>query len=118
MKRIDLARAGTSLALAASLAGCGSMGSYNPWGGPVERAQTLPPDATVYACSEGKRLVVRRPSGPDSVLILFGDREFRLDPAPAGGYTNGSTTLRSQGDEVSLEEGGAVTYANCRRAAA
>jgi len=106
------------LALAALLAGCGGISSLNPWSGPVERVQTLPADATVYACNAGKRLVVRRLSGPSAVMIVFRDREFRLDPAPKGDFTNGGTTLRSQGDEVSLEEDGAVTYAGCMRAAA
>jgi membrane-bound inhibitor of C-type lysozyme len=51
---------------------------------------------------------------------VFQEREFRLDQAPSASgarFTNGSTTLQSQGDQVSLEEEGAVTYSNCRKAA-
>jgi membrane-bound inhibitor of C-type lysozyme len=111
--------------LAASLAGCGgfSMSSLNPWswGMPVERAQTLPSDATAYNCDGGKQLVVRYLSGGEkSVMIVFPEREFRLDAAPSASgarYTNGSTTLDSKGNEAMLEESGSVTYANCKQAA-
>ena len=109
-----------AIALAATLAGCGGLGGLNPWGGPVERARTLPADATEYACDAAKRLVVRHLPGGNAVMIVFREREFRLDQAPsasAAGFTNGSTTLQLQGDRVFLEEEGAVTYSNCRKAA-
>lgn len=122
MKIIQFANTGLGVVLAALLAGCGgfSLGSLNPWSGPVERARTLPADATEYACEGAKRLVVRQFSGANSVMIVFREREFRLDQAPAASgarFTNGSTTLLSQGDQVSLEEEGAVTYSNCRKTA-
>lgn len=124
MKFVRFAKTGMGTVLAASLAGFGgfnfSMGSLNPWSGPVERTRTLPADATEYACDAAKRLVVRHLTGGNAVMIVFPEREFRLDQAPqADGarYTNGSTTLQSQGDRVSLEEEGAVTYSNCRKAA-
>jgi len=111
--------------LAASLAGCGgfSVGKLNPWSGPVERVSTTPAGATAYACDAAKRLVVRNLAGSNAVMIVFREREFRLDQAPSASstsgtrYTNGSTNLQLQGDQVSLEEEGAVTYSNCRKAA-
>ena len=121
MKLIDIGAAGTCFALAASLAGCGgfSLSSLNPWSGSTERTRTAPADATVYQCSDAKRLTVRYLAGTNSAMIVFREREFRLDQAASapGRYTNGSTTLLSKGEETSLEEEGAVTYANCRRAA-
>lgn len=122
MKIIHFANAGFGVLLVASLAGCGgfSLGSLNPWSGPVERARTTPADATEYACDAAKRLVVRNLPGSNAVMIVFREREFRLDQAPSASatrYTNGSTTLQLQGDQVSLEEEGAVTYSNCRKAA-
>ena len=125
MKPVNMAKAGAGGALAVAitgaLAGCGgfSVDSMNPWSGPVERGRTLPADATVYSCSNARELVVRQPAGSRSVMIVFREREFRLDQAPAdpARYTNGSTTLQANGGEVSLEEEGKVTYANCRRAA-
>jgi YD repeat-containing protein len=122
MKFIHFAQSGFGVVLAASLAGCGgfSLGSLNPWSGPVERARTLPADATEYACDDAKRLVVRHLAGGNAVMIVFREREFRLDPAPPGAgarFTNGSTTIQLQGDRVFLEEEGAVTYSNCRKAA-
>jgi len=122
MKFIHFAQSGFGVVLAASLAGCGgfSLGSLNPWSGPVERSRTLPADATEYACDDAKRLVVRHLAGGNAVMIVFREREFRLDQAPSVSgtrYTNGSTILQSQGDQVSLEEEGAVTHSNCRKAA-
>ena len=114
--------------LAASLAGCGgfSIGSLNPWSGPVERMRTTPVDATEYACDGARRLVIRNLADTKSVMIVFPEREFRLDQMPSASsisgarhtrYTNGSTILQSQGDQMSLEEEGAVTHSNCRKAA-
>jgi membrane-bound inhibitor of C-type lysozyme len=126
MKAIPIAKAGFCAVLAASLAGCGgfnfSIASLNPWGGSTEQVRRLPADATEYACDGGKRLIVRYLTGPDAAMIVFRERQFRLDPAPTAAsssgarYTNGSTTLLSSGEQVSLEEEGAMTYTACRKA--
>ena len=52
-------------------------------------------------------------------MVILPDREFRLDPqgANSGRYTNGKTTLSTQGDVVTVEEGGAPMFAGCKRAA-
>ena len=123
MERIDIARLGAALLAAALLGGCGgfSLERLNPWSAPAERAQSLPPDATAYACDGGKRLVVRYLSGGEnSVMIVFPEREFRLDRAQSGPgvrYTNGTDTLHAKGDEATFEEAGTTTYANCKKAA-
>jgi len=121
MNPIDFAKTSVVL-LAALLAGCGgfSLERLNPWAGPTERLQSLPSDATAYACDGGKRLVVRYLSGGNSVMIVFPEREFRLDSAPSASgtrYTNGTDTLDAKGDEATFEEAGATTYSNCRKAA-
>ena len=122
MKFIHFGKTGLGTVLVASLAGCGgfNIGSLNPWSGPVERVRTTPADATAYACDGARRLVIRNLADKKSVMIVFPEREFRLDQAPSASgtrYSNGSTILQSQGDQVSLEEEGAVTYSNCRKAA-
>lgn len=121
MNTIGYAKAGCGVALAAALGGCGgfSLGSLNPWSGAVERVQAAPADATTYVCEGGKRLVVRYLAADKTVMIVFPEREFRLDatPAPAGSYSNGRTTLTAQGDAVALEEAGAKTYTNCKKTA-
>lgn len=106
--------------LAASLAGCGgfSVRSLNPWSDPVERGRAVPANATEYACDGGRRLVVQHL--PGAVMIMFPERDFRLDPAPSSPgvrYSNGGTTLLIDGEQVSLEEQGTVTYKACRKAA-
>lgn len=122
MEFTHFAKTGLGIVLVASLAGCGgfNLGSLNPWSGPVERPRTIPADATEYACDAAKRLVVRHLPGGNAVMIVFREREFRLDQATSASgarFTNGSTTLQSQGERVSLEEEGAVTHSNCRKAA-
>ncbi|MBI2960894.1 MAG: MliC family protein [Betaproteobacteria bacterium] len=113
-------RIGAALVVSAALlAGCG--GRWWPWGegagGEVTRSY---PGARVYACDGGKRLLVRY--GPENryAMIIFPEREFRLDAeASAGGkYTNGRTVLSSRGDEATLQEAGTVIFANCKIEAA
>jgi hypothetical protein len=120
MRVLDYGKVAMGAMLAVSLAGCGGyrMNSLTPWSGPVERTTTLPADATVYACANGKQLVVRPLAGSSSVMIVFREREFRLDATPGapGRYSNGATTLSSNDDQTSLAEEGALTYSNCRRA--
>ncbi len=121
MNPIDFGKTSVVL-LAALLGGCGgfSLERLNPWAGPTEQVQPLPRDATAYACDGGKRLVVRYLPGDSSVMIVFPEREFRLDSAPSASgtrYTNGNDTLHSKGDEAMYEEAGKTTYSNCRKAA-
>jgi membrane-bound inhibitor of C-type lysozyme len=107
------------LALAAlALAGCSS---WWPFGSsaPADRPR-WPSDAVVYKCDAGKQLVVRYLDGGKSAMVYFPDREFRLDPIVAASgarYSNGRTTLYSQGDEAALEEGGQRLFADCKRPA-
>ena len=121
MSFVKAGKAALGMVLIAALAACGGfdLARFNPWGSTQERRQALPADATVYACGEGKRLTVRRLAGTASVMILFPEREFRLDEARAtpGRYTNGSTTFATADGVATLEESGTVTYANCRPAA-
>ncbi len=122
MERIGIGKLGAALLLAALLGGCGGFGieRLNPWSSPAEQVQSLPSDATAYACDGGKRLVVRHLQDGNSVMIVLPEREFRLDRAQSGSgvrYTNGTDTLHSKGDEATFEEAGTTTYANCRKAA-
>jgi membrane-bound inhibitor of C-type lysozyme len=107
------------------LGGCSSMGAMNPmkwWGsGPEEQPVQRQAGTTVYQCAGGKQLVVRYVGeGQRQAMVLFPEREFRLDLAASGAdvrYSNGRTTLLIKGDEVQLEEGGNMLYSNCKRAA-
>ena len=99
---------------ALALGGCGAM---NWWSGPAERSR-IPRDATLYQCDGDKRLAVRYDDGSKSAMIIFPEREFRLDRVESASgprYSNGRATLHGQGDEVRLEEGGSFTYDNCKK---
>ncbi len=102
---------------AALLAGCSSgwpfgrtpAGPDKPW---------YPADASVYKCDGNRTLVVRYLDGGKAAMVIFPEREFRLDAARSAAgvsYSNGRTDLRSSGDEAQLEESGNALYANCKR---
>jgi membrane-bound inhibitor of C-type lysozyme len=101
----------------ATLAGCSS---WWPFGdsAPADRPR-WPSDAVVYKCEAGKQLVVQYLDGGKSAMVYFPEREFRLDPvvtASGARYSNGRTTLYTQGDEAFLDDGGTRTHAGCKRA--
>jgi len=101
----------------ALLSGC-SMDRINPWGGPVEHSR-IPRDATVYECEGGKQLVVQYEANNRWALIIFPERDFRLDAvkdAP-GRFSNGRSTLALQEGVATLDEAGTVSHRNCKSAA-
>ncbi len=92
-------------------AGCASSGSDRP---------RRPADAIVYKCDADKELVVQYLEDGKSAMVMYPERDFRLDQEPAASgvrYSNGRTTLHTKGPEAFLEEGGQTLFANCKRAA-
>jgi hypothetical protein len=111
-----------AVAIAASamvaLAGCGTpFAQYNPWGGVREQSR-IPADATAYTCNGGKTLYVRYGPSAQYAMLLYPDREFRLDsqggPA-ATRFSNGRTVMSLNGDELRVEEGGNAVYSGCKK---
>jgi membrane-bound inhibitor of C-type lysozyme len=102
----------------ALLTACGG-GGWWPFGGKSEDPSTrIPPGATVYNCAGNKRLFVRHTADGKSAWVIYPDREFRLDRATAASgdrYSNGVSTLTVQGEETTLEEGGARLFTDCKR---
>lgn len=96
-----------SLLLAAWLAGCSWFGSS----GDVSR---VPRGATAYKCDGGKELYVRYLDGGKAAMVIYPEREFRLDAVATGRYSNGHTILSTQGNEATLEEGANTVFANCK----
>ena len=115
----------TLITAALALGGCSSMGSMNPakwWGsGPQEQAVKRLAGAILYQCAGGKQLAVRYTGDAQrQAIVILPEREFRLDQATSDSgvrYTNGRTTLITKGDEVALEEGGSMLFADCKRTA-
>jgi membrane-bound inhibitor of C-type lysozyme len=111
-------RAAAVACAALALAGCSSWWPFGSSSSGSDRPR-WPADAVVYKCDAGKQLVVQYLDSGKSAMIWFPDREFRLDPIVAASgarYSNGRTTLYTQGDEASLEDGGQRTHADCKRA--
>mgnify|MGYP001585238354 CR=1 FL=1 len=100
------------------IAGCGTLERL--WsGGPIEQKR-VPAGVTAFNCDENKKLLVRFDPAGKAAWVIFPEREFRLDlvpDAPGARYSNGRTTLATQGDGASLEEAAAVMFANCKRSA-
>jgi len=97
-------RASLILVLAATAAGCTS---WWPFGGSSGEQPRWPSDATLYKCDGNKELVVRYVDGGKSAMVMFPDRDFRLDQAVSGSgarYSNGRTTLYTKEAEALLEE--------------
>ncbi len=101
-------RAIAAAGLLALAAGCSSSGSERPrW----------PADATIYKCDADKQLVVQYLEGGKSAMVMYPERDFRLDQVAAASgvrYSNGRTTLHTKGPEAFLEEGGQTLFANCK----
>jgi membrane-bound inhibitor of C-type lysozyme len=101
---------------AAAAAGCSS---WWPFGSDERERPRWPSDAVVYKCEAGKQLVVQYLDGGKSAMVYFPEREFRLDPvvtASGARYSNGRTTLYTQGDEAFLDDAGQRTHVDCKRA--
>ncbi|MBM3345725.1 MAG: lysozyme inhibitor [Betaproteobacteria bacterium] len=124
MSTLRLVGTGALLAAGALLGGCGTerFARLAFWmNEPTEQQSPRLAGATQYTCDGNKRLAVRYGTAGQPVMVIFPEREFRLDPAPSGSgirYTNGSTLLMSKGDEASLEEAGRPVLTNCRRVVA
>ncbi len=108
------------LVMGVAFAGCSTVVDRitNPWGTATERS-TVPADATAYTCNGNKPLYVRYGPSSQYAMLIYPDREFRLDAdkSGAGKFTNGRTTLTVSSTDASVEEGGAAVYAGCKRTA-
>jgi membrane-bound inhibitor of C-type lysozyme len=103
-------------AVAAALAGCSSWWPFGSSSSPDR--PWYPSDASVYKCEGNKTLVVRYLDGGRAAMVMFPDREFRLNQVPAASgvkYSNGRTDLHTQGDEALLEESGNRLFSGCTR---
>jgi membrane-bound inhibitor of C-type lysozyme len=50
-------------------------------------------------------------------MVILPEREFRLDAVATGSgarYTNGRTSLVTNGSEATLEEGSNIMYSGCK----
>ncbi len=105
-----------AIVAAVALGGCSSWWSSDSAGRDRPR---YPPGATVYKCNDGKQLAVRYLDGGKSAMMIYPDREFRLDresSASGARYTNGRTTLSTKGTDATVEEGGQTLFAECHTA--
>jgi membrane-bound inhibitor of C-type lysozyme len=112
-------RSNLSAAILAALIICGltGCGGLWPWGDDSDEVSQVRDDVNVYACAGGKRLMLGYDEEGKSVMVVFPEREFRLDraaSAPGKKYSNGRTTLTMEGDTLALEEAGAALFSGCK----
>lgn len=106
------------------LAGCGEINvkKYLPFGSDTttpDRPRT-PANATEYQCAGGKRFYVRAMDGGTAVWLILPEREVRLDRIGAEGatrYSKGNSVLEINGNEATLSDGAAISFAGCKTAA-
>lgn len=99
------------LVIATAVTGCGT---WSPWSGPAEQSR-IPRDAAVYQCEGGKTLAVRVEENGKSAMVIFPEREFRLEQTDSARYSNGRTTLHLEGSEAWLEENQTRVYSDCEK---
>lgn len=118
MRSTGIARGRIAIAVALALSGCKSfdmdLAKLNPWRPPEEQKRVV--FGTEYACDEGKRLILRPGDATKWVMIVYPEREFRLDAAGAGRYSNGRTTLLLSGAVAELTEENKPLFVNCKLA--
>ena len=99
------------------LPGCSGVNLWT-FGGEKDQDRTRgPSNATEYQCAGGKRFYVRYLDNGGAAWIIFPEREFRLNKvtsAPGTRYSNGATTLDINGNEATLAEGPAISFAGCK----
>ncbi len=104
------------------LAGCGDMNvkKYLPFGGDtVQERSRAPVNATEYQCAAGKRFYVRTLEGGSAVWLILPEREVRLEKLgsdSAQRYSNGNAVLEINGNEATLKDGAAISFAACKTA--
>ena len=111
------------IAAASLLAGCSGdrLTKLMTWSSePIDQSSQRLAGTTQYECDGSKRLAVRFGAAGQPVMMVFPDREFRLDPVAgsAGRYSNTRSTLIVQGDTVAYDEPGLAPLTNCKRPAA
>jgi len=107
------------MAVAASLAGCGSIDLWPFGSAKSPELSRKPVNATEYQCNNDRRLYIRYLDNGASAWVIYPEREFRLDKiASESGtrYSNGIAMLERNGDEVSLRDGPTVAFTGCKPA--
>jgi len=105
-----------ALTVVVLLPGCSGWSLW-PWGDSGGDVPRVPPGATAYKCDGDKELYVRYLEGGKSAMVIFPEREFRLDAVATGSgarYSNGRTSLLTKGNEAMLEDGSSVLFSNCK----
>ena len=113
-----------AMATALVWSGCSTVSSItapvrNLWsGGPQEQSRERQ-GALNYGCDAGKKLTLVFDAPKKAAWVILPDREYRLDSVGSDAgtrYSNGSTGVTVNGEEVTMDEGGVVTFAHCRQA--
>lgn len=101
------------------LSGCGGVNIWPFSGEKNQDRLRTPSNATEYLCTGGKRFYIRYLDNGGAAWVIFPEREFRLDKvtfATGTRYSNGIATLDINGNEATLVDGPAISFAGCKAA--
>lgn len=107
------------LCLSLFLGGCGGFSMWPFGGDKAQERSRIPSNASEFRCNDGKRFYLRNLDNGAAAWIIYADREVRLDKVAAASgsrYSNGIAVLNVSGNEATLEDGPAISFAGCKKA--
>ncbi|MCX7170603.1 MAG: MliC family protein [Proteobacteria bacterium] len=85
----------------------------------VRERSRIPANASEYQCAGAKRFYLRMLENGGAAWVILAEREVRLDKVAAATgtrYSNGIAVLNLNGNEATLEDGPANSFAGCKKA--
>jgi hypothetical protein len=101
--------------ISASLLGCGSVDTLNPFDTSVKERSKIPENATQYICEGNKQFFVRMLNNGNEAWLIYPDHEVNLTKASdSKTYKAAAITLEMYGDQTTLTDGEKIAYTGCK----
>jgi hypothetical protein len=101
--------------VSASLVGCGSVETLNPFDNSVKEHSTTPENATQYICEGNKQFFVRMLSNDNDAWLIYPDHQVNLSKVTGSNtYKVAAITLEINGDQTTLTDGEKIAYTGCK----
>jgi hypothetical protein len=101
--------------LSATLLGCGSVDTLNPFDNSVKERSKIPENSTQYICEGNKEFFVRMLNNGKDAWLIYPDHEVNLSKADdSNTYKAAAITLELDGDQSKLTDGDKVSYTECK----
>jgi hypothetical protein len=100
--------------ISASLLGCGSVDTLNPFDNSVKEHSKTPVNATQYICEGNKQFFVRMLNNGNDAWLIYPDHEVSLAKISDKTYKVAAITLEMNGDQTTLTDGEKIAYTDCK----